>query len=123
MVAFNGLAPWSDDVPKVDFDTPAGLVDLHNCADLVGVQVLIAEQSVEFEFRYAPDHTQIESAGRPVRLRFGSVTGLRISQAEDFDVRAADTLEGVTRHSGSEFVVDLGDIQCTFAAGSVTLVQ
>ncbi|MGA6168089.1 hypothetical protein [Amycolatopsis magusensis] len=45
-MAFNGLAPWSEDVPKVDFD-----------------------------------------------------------------VRAAGTLEGVARHSGSEFVVDLGDIQ------------
>ncbi len=123
-MVFNGLEPWRDNFPKVDFQTPNGLVDLHNNAILEKISFLVAEVTLVLEFRYSGDWRKIESSGRPVDLEFGDVANLRITQIDDYDTRSASTLEGVIRDIQSEesrFIVDVGDVKCEFNTQSVTL--
>jgi hypothetical protein len=124
VVSFNGLEPWCDNFPKVDFQTPAGVVDLHNNATLEKMCFSIADTALVLEFRYSQNWREIESFGRLVYLEFGNVAKLRIIQVDGYDVRSASTFEGVVRelHSDeSRFIVDTSDVKCEFNAQSVTL--
>ncbi|WP_322778775.1 hypothetical protein [Frankia sp. Cas4] len=121
---FNGLEPWRDNFPKVDFQTPSGLVDLHNNAILEKISFLVADVTLVLGFRYSGDWRKIESSGRPVDLEFGDIANLRITQIDGYDTRSGSTLEGVTRDIQSEesrFIVDVGDVKCEFNTQSVTL--
>lgn len=124
MVTFTGLEPWDDNFPRVEFETPDGVLDLHNNAILNEIRILVGGATLVLRFTHADDWQQIETAGRPVELEFGGITELRIVQADDFDPRAANTLEGVVHEvdgDRSRFTVDLGDFTATMAAESVSL--
>ncbi|WP_322763322.1 hypothetical protein [Frankia sp. Cr2] len=99
-------------------------MDLHNNAVLEKISFFIADMTLVFGFRYCRDWREIDLLGSPVDLEFGNVTNLRITQASDYDVRSAGTLEGIIREIQSEesrFIVDVGDVKCEFNAQSVAL--
>lgn len=124
MVTFTGLEPWTDNFPRIDFQTPHGLVDLHNSAALEEIRFSVATSALVLRFRWAENWREVDTAGSRVELEFGGVATLRIIQADNFDVRAADTLEGVTQVVNGErsgFTVDIGDLSCSFSAQSVEL--
>lgn len=124
MVSFDGLEPWFDDFPRIDFQTPAGLVDLHNNAIFEKLYFSIVDTFLGFHFRYSREWCDISSSNTFVELKFGEVANLRLTQADDYDTRAASTLEGVVRElqlKESRFSVDLGDLQCQFDAQFVVL--
>lgn len=124
MVTFKGLEPWYDNSLKIEFESLDGRFDLHNNAVLNEVRILVGGATLVLRFSYADDWREIETAGRPVELEFDRVTELRIEQADDFDPRAANTLEGVVHEvdgDRSRFTVDLGDFTATMAAESVSL--
>lgn len=118
------MEPWADNFPRIEFQTTEGLFDLHNNAILDEICVSLAGTSLVLRFRHAHDWRDIERVGRRVDLEFGAISDLRIVQAEDFDPRAAATLEGVVHEvedGRSTFLIDIGDVTCTLSAQSVAL--
>ncbi|MEU8194012.1 hypothetical protein AB0C10_09555 [Microbispora amethystogenes] len=108
----------------MEFETPGGIIYLHNCARIEGLYLFPGKPTLAFEFRYSPDWRAIETVGRMVRLEFSAIQDLRISQAADYDPRAADTLEGIihsTASGHSLFRIDMGDLSCSFVAELVKL--
>lgn len=119
-----GLLPWSDEFPCIDFTTDAGVVDLHNNARIEQLKITPSAATLTLVFLYADNWREIEVRGRLVELEFGGIRDLNLKLPGDYNSLAALTLEGIvhrTVSSQSYFDLDMGDIQCSLAADSLTL--
>ncbi|GAB1822526.1 hypothetical protein [Herbidospora sp. RD11066] len=123
--SFVGLSPWpSDDSPRIELETPTGLIDLHNNANLVSVGISVDPAELVLSFSHAHDWREIDPSKVNVRLVFSGVQALRVAQDADYDPRAGDTLEGIVHRviSGrSEFEIDAGDWFFEFYATQVAI--
>ncbi|MET7338224.1 hypothetical protein [Nonomuraea sp. NPDC005650] len=124
MALFIGLRPWSTRGPQIEFDTDAGIIDLHNDARIVRLTIAPESSTLTLAFVYYGDWEEPDVDERVVELEFGGIKNLKLELPADYEPRAATTLEGILYQniSGQSFFdVDMGDIQCSLIAETLTL--
>ncbi|WP_156046127.1 hypothetical protein [Herbidospora cretacea] len=124
IASFVGMSSWVDFAPRIELETPAGLLDLHNNAIIVSFGISVDPAEVVISFSYARDWKKIVPGRVNVRLVFSDVERLRIEQDADYHPQAGETLERIVHRveSGqSEFEIDAGDWQLRFNASRVAV--
>jgi hypothetical protein len=126
LAKFDGLESWAGNYPVVECATPTGIIDLHNNAEISRISIDPREARFSIEFVHSVNWEEINTQGKPILLHFDKLRQLRLTQAADYDPRAAITFEHVihwTDNNESRFEIDMGDIHCEFLAGVVTLTR
>ncbi|MFI6744500.1 hypothetical protein ACIBI9_67650 [Nonomuraea sp. NPDC050451] len=117
---FLDVERWVDSFPRIEVCTAYGIFDLRNYAEIEAINIAPQMASMTLVFLCYPDGRTADTEEFTVMLKFSGIRDLRISQAEDFDVRACafkgivHDIEGIR----SRFVIDLGDMDCEFHAES-----
>ncbi|MET8990965.1 hypothetical protein ABZW49_36420 [Nonomuraea wenchangensis] len=123
MASFIGLEPFSG-WPVIEFETPGGLIDLHNMADLGDLTISPRRSTLTIRFVHYGKLRGSEAESHAVELEFGGIRDLKMELPADYEPRAAETLEDIVHRevSGqSYFDIDMGDVKCTLAAETLTL--
>ncbi|MFD7657133.1 hypothetical protein ACFV4N_24425 [Actinosynnema sp. NPDC059797] len=115
---FRGMEPWKLDGGIIECEgTPLGLVDLHNDADVLGVEVRPSSSGLAVELAFSL------SGDRACRLTFSGVSGLRITQL-DHHPNDADLFHEVSHvpiegAGVSDFEIVLAAAEVDFRAAEV----
>ncbi len=97
---FEGLEPWALHAGVIEVVVDGLMYDLHNFGEVLAVQ-LLAPDSLALVVAYDPGRYG-SPTGPPhgdgpatVTVTFAAVRELRLHQVEDFEPRAADSLDGI----------------------------